>query len=593
MREFLRRLRANPVFGLIGGMLLGAIGAGIAIAILVLVVQPLAYQATRGMRSDRDGRFVMWYWEESDSWASRHALLAELNEVYDRLLTTLEVGDASIPTPINVLVHDSLDQLTRSVVQRKSSGNEQRLTAPLDLLVGEDPTGGMSELIASYGWGECQSLILKNGLRAALAEPDRDFHAIVAASGTQRLSLEELLEVESNLHPTLYQIYASPYSQSMVGSLSDIARMMRIEDVALVPLSDLPTLHAASLVRFIIERFGLMALRGAWGSGTTTRLLARLNVPLVDLDREWQEAADAARDGSPQFAYYVAYFHLAQGRPDSAYELASSWAAPRTDGQSELVVRTSLMVGAFDEARSALATIEGPELYADLARLVSTFDGWTEREDGSGRVLAPAEDEAGLTAVAETARKTIDSTMDLLEIGADDLPERITVFLHPSHASLESAATLIPDMTSAAATLHVLLSDADEELRWWLAERVPGFVYGREAFSRLVRSGVASAVLHEPEDLVEHACGLLAANKWIWLERLDFNRSDIDNVLMEAGLMFRYVLDTWGAEAIREIWLLTSDRSQIVSLETALERVCGVGRKEIEEQLFDGVLRCP
>jgi hypothetical protein len=195
--------------------------------------------------------------------------------------------------------------------------------------------------------------------------------------------------------------------------------------------------------------------------------------------------------------------------------------------------------------------------------------------------------------VAAITSETIDSIVAQLELDDADLPEQITVILHPDEASLASGERLIPDATSAAATLHVLAADAEDEVRWWLGERVPEFAYGREAFSRLVRSGVASALLHDRQQLIDHACGLLTGNRWIWLERLDFNRSDIENVLMEAGLMFRYVLDTWGADAIREIWRLTSDRSRIVSLETAFERVCGVGRKEIEEQLFDEVLRCP
>ena len=593
IRRLFRFLHDTRILHTAGGIAIGLAGAGIAALILTFVVQPLAYQATKGMRPDREGRFVLWFWKGSESWHARDQLHEQLNATYQDLLNTLEARDELIPRPINVFIHDSLDNLTTSVVQRKSTLNEQRLTAPMDLLVGQDPTAPLTELITAYAWGECQSLILRNGLRATLSEPDRDFHAAVAAAGARQLDLEQLLAAEGTMSPSLYHRYASPFSQSMVGSLTDIAGLMQVEDAGIVPLSDLPAIHAASLVRFIAATYGITALRRTWGSGSTEQLLRRLAVPLDTLDEAWHAAIERVGANSPQFGYFQAYYSLLQGRTDDAFAQVSGWTSRLSDDEAELAIRSALLVGDIPAARSFLANLKAAQRREQLAALVHRFDDWIVVERGRCRALGSAVDRDELALLAASAWETIQAVTDELRLVSSTLPERFTILVYPDEAPAADASPLLVDAPEGAAILETIAGDSFDDLSWALAELVPQYAYGVRSLSRLVRSGIASAILHTREALIAHGCGLLATDAWIWFERLDFNRSDIDNVLMEAGLLFRYVLDTWGPEAIARIWEMTSGQTRATSLETALKTVCSSGRKEIEEELLETVLKCP
>jgi hypothetical protein len=591
IRRAFRFLVETRLLHMVGGLAIGLAGAGIAALILNYVVQPLSYRATEGMRAQRSQELVLWYWDESPRWETRDQVDDTLRSTYAQLLEALDVDDASIPKPINVLIHDSLDLLTASVVQRKSTLNEQRLTAPMDLLAGQDPTGPLTELIAAYGWGECRSQILQAGLRAALSEPDRDFHAIVAAAGSARLSLDRLLDAEGDLRPSLYQQYASPFSSSMVGTLTDIAGLMQAEDVSTVPLSDLAALHAASLVRYIVTEYGMTALRRAWGTGSTQRLLRRLDVPLDALDQAWGEAIRRAGEASPQIDYFRAYYDLLQGRTETAYAQILGWDPPHSADERALAIRAALLVGDLATARAYLPP-PGTASAEELSSLVARFDGWTAVLDGRCRVLAPIDQRLAAERVAIAGWRAIEAVLNALGLEDASLPERITLVLYPSEAARDQEPALLPGADDAA-LLEVTRETPVEEIEQTLAELAPEYGYGARSSSRLVRSGVATAVLRPRETLIDHACGLIAENAWIWLERLDFNRSDIENVLVEAGLLFRYVLDTWGPEAIAQIWAMTARQPRPASLETALETACGVGRKEIEDALLATVLRCP
>jgi hypothetical protein len=590
-KRLYRVLRESRVVHMVGGIAIGLLGAGILALLLNYVVQPLSYRATQGMNAEREQRFTLWYWDQSPSAALHEQLFGEIRSAYERLLTTLEVDDDQVPRPINVLVHDTVDQLTASVVQRKSSLNEQRLSAPMDLLVGVDPTGPLTELVAAYAWGECQSKILQNGLRAAITE-DRDVHAIVAAAGDRQLTLDGLLAIEETLQPSLYQLYASPYSSSMIGTLSDIAGLMNVQAEGGASLNDLPSMHAASLVRFILEEFGMLDLRRAWGSGSTARLLGRLDIPLDELDRRWRTATEQARERSPRYPYYAAYFDLLQGRPDTAFAAIRGWPSPLGEDAAELAIRCSLLVGEIETAESYLDALPASPTRSQLAALVAAFTGWIAVEDGRCRALAPAELRAVAEQRAAAAQGTIDTIAAALALDPAALPERVTLVIHRSATTADAAPALLPEAGADATVLELVQASPPDELAWTLGELVPQLAYGARSLSQLVRAGVASALLNSRERLVRHACELLANDAWIWLERLDFNRSDTENVVMEAGLLFRYVLDTCGPEAIARVWTMTARQPRPASLETALEDACGMGREEIEDALFETVLDC-
>jgi len=593
-RSRFRRFWAHPLAGMLGGLFLGAVAAGIAAAILVYVVQPVAYQATRGMRSVRAAPFVVWFWDDSEAWAERDALVGQLRDVYERLLAQMETSEELIPQPINALVHDDLSDLLTSVTQRKSSANEQRLSAPVDLFVGADPAGPLAELIAAYGWGPCQSLILLNGFRADISEPGRDFHAAVAAlPETERLGLAQLLQFEGELAPSLYQQYAAPTSQSAIGSLADFARLMNVEDVSSVQLFDTLSLHAASFVRFIVETYGVQELSRLWGAGSTARLLQRLPVSLDELASSWDVAVAEAAAVSEETPFLQVYYGLADGHPDEAFSTVLEWETPLDRAEAELAVRCALTVGAFGDARRFAEEALDAAVRGELLGFVGVFDGWCAVEAGRCRVLGPEAMLAELEGIAEAGWATTQGIAESLEVDVAELPSRITLIVHPTAASADAGEAMLSQGFERAAVYGFTASDTVDVVRVRLAESLPEVLYGHGTYSRLLRSGLATALLRDLDELVVDACALIAEQRWIWLDRLDFNRSDEETVLLEAGLLFRYVLDTWGAAAMRRIWVATSARADDLSLDTSLQRECGVGRRGIEERMFESLLVCP
>jgi hypothetical protein len=63
-------------------------------------------------------------------------------------------------------------------------------------------------------------------------------------------------------------------------------------------------------------------------------------------------------------------------------------------------------------------------------------------------------------------------------------------------------------------------------------------------------------------------------------------------VEVEAGLLVHYLLERYGGEALREIWIATSPLDRYLSFDTALAEVCSTTRAEIEEALFSSLLSC-
>jgi hypothetical protein len=63
-------------------------------------------------------------------------------------------------------------------------------------------------------------------------------------------------------------------------------------------------------------------------------------------------------------------------------------------------------------------------------------------------------------------------------------------------------------------------------------------------------------------------------------------------VEVEAGLLLHYLLERYGGEALREIWIATSPLDRYLSFDTALSEVCATTREEIEKSLFSSLLPC-
>ncbi len=248
----------HPVVTLVGGLAIGVIAIGIAVLILVLVIEPVATPELEGTVYYKEGDFVLRYRKDSPG-REDHAALAEvLKQDYEGLLDLLDVNPDLVPTPIDVFVHDDTSSMQTSISKRKSPEARSVYLAPLDLLVGEDPRGRLAELVLAFGWGRCGSQILHAGTRLYATEPKRDFHAVVAAMPDRLfLALPELIRAEERgrFPESIYQQFDSPYSPVSI-AFSDLRKLFKFSVHGEVSPEDILVLEAASFVQFLIETKG-------------------------------------------------------------------------------------------------------------------------------------------------------------------------------------------------------------------------------------------------------------------------------------------------------------------------------------------------
>jgi len=136
--------------------------------------------------------------------------------------------------------------------------------------------------------------------------------------------------------------------------------------------------------------------------------------------------------------------------------------------------------------------------------------------------------------------------------------------------------------------LHITTAD---DIAYDMAGVLPAYAWGKDTYSRLLRSGLAVALSYSKDELVEQACALHSEGTWIPLTRLDFGIADERIIKIEAGLMLWYLLDN-SVQDMREVWIATSPVGLYLSVDAALKRVLGKTRKEIEETLVSSVLLC-
>jgi len=167
--------------------------------------------------------------------------------------------------------------------------------------------------------------------------------------------------------------------------------------------------------------------------------------------------------------------------------------------------------------------------------------------------------------------------IDTLDLATSDLPERMSLFFYPDEETRDRGESLIPLSWEKNATLHLLPGD---DFAYRMGEVLPVYAWGKDTYSRLLRAGVAVA-LSKDEDLL-----------WFSLSSIDFGMASQRTVETEAGLLVDYLLDTYGGESLREIWIATSPLDRYLSFDAALTEVCATTREEMEESLFSSLLSC-
>jgi len=579
---------------------LAGIGVGLAVAGLIAllinnVLEPKLQVETQDLVEFSGDTFSIWYHVDSPYMDSRYELAAQLEDALDDLTTRLNVPIEELPLPIDVLVHDDPEMLKVSTYRRKSALAMYSFYAVIDLVYGEDPYSRLGELILAFGWGKCSSQLLYQGMLLNVASPGRNFHVPLAAAPPRMLhSLQDLIRLEAveQFESTLYQRYQSPFSPRLATStfegLAEFRGMLSsYEDESFD--YDIAELEAASLVQYLIECTGLEGFRSAWGPGTTEALIAKLSCGSVtEVADNWLEAVhetDIAGDG---FEYYKARFLYEAGEIQAAANRTRTW-NPQTLSVSEsmLAVRTQLAAGDFESAGRLAGAADVP-ITDTLEEWVAAFRDWQRVDEGMFTIMGQ-DTTAALREVLQVVETAYGLVSDTLGFQQSELPDHVIVFYYETDSGREEGTNIVPVVSTHRTLWH--LSSQDNIVEEFIST-LPTFVVRKETSSNLLRRGLTAALTIDREELIERGCELLRAGEWPPLWKAGFGGEPIQVLEVQAGLMMAYMLDTYGADVIRALWLATARMGGGVSLDTALGNVLDTSRTEIERELIDSVLDC-
>lgn len=593
MRRLVRSVAHKQVAGMIGGLLIGGLGIGIALLMLIYVIEPSQSPELRGLVHYHEGRFVLWYPQDSPERNEYQQLAKTLHQAVDELVGLLQVDWELIPRNIDVFVHPDIAHMQSSIISRKSSQAGSSYAAPLDLFVDDDPRPQLAELVLAFGWGECGSQLLKTGVRMLATEPDRNFHSAIAAMPPRLvLSLSALIRAEETGHfpESIYEQFDSPYSPAMV-SFAEMKSLFELQVNSQVDASDIEELEAASLVQYLLQMAGgIREVRRAWGKGSTTRLLQRIDSRSIEeLGKDWNEAFKREGRIADDYPYFRVYYLLASGYPDQAWGEAKTWELERlTDKELLLVGCCAVSVGRFQQASEIMFYLEGEDKREQLRQYLELYNDWSVEELPGMRVfhnpgkLSEGED-------ADSLLRMYEQITGVLELSAADVPERFTIFLYSDESSRSQGEPLTPLSTANNGTLHVLHG---ENIGYLLAEALPIYAWRREPYSKLLRTGLSLALTKSEQQLRLAGCELRSENRWFPLYRLDFGMADEKTVKAEAALLAYYVLTVCGPQDLQKIWVATSPLDRYLSLDEALVKVCAMTRDDIQRYLFSSFLRC-
>ena len=585
-------MKHKPVLAMIGGFAIAGVAIGILVLIALKWVEPMSAPEQVGTVQFHTEHFTLWYQKDATGISEHSALANELQGDLDEIIKLLKVDPTLIPNPIDVFVHDDIPSMQTSIAKRKSMDSRGGYIAPLDLLAGESPRRRLAELVLAFGWGQCGSDLLKQGMSLYASDPQRNFHAIVAAL-PERLyyPLPELILMEKRgkFPESFYEQFDSPYAPAYI-AFGDLRGLLRLSVHGETSLEDIPVLEAASFVQFLIEtKGGIASVRQAWGKGSTGGLLCRIDSSsLEEIGARWY--ADAVEEGrlAPDFPFLSAYYLLGGGFPDTAWARCSAW---RVDDLSQdevaLAARCALAVGAFSEARALTSHLEEGEAKDDIQALLTLYEGWTMTETHGLRFFVSPQVSRKECPRLSEVKRVFDEMVDRLALTPGDLPERISFFLYPDAQALSRGESLIPFSSQKSAVLHLLPSD---NLVYLMAEVLPVYAWRKDTYSRLLREGVAMALSSDRDLLVQEGVRLRQEKRWFPLSSVDFGMTSESTVGVEAGLLVDYLLRRYGGAAVREIWVATSPRGRYLSFDTALTEVCSTTREEIEAELFSSSL---
>ena len=165
---------------------------------------------------------------------------------------------------------------------------------------------------------------------------------------------------------------------------------------------------------------------------------------------------------------------------------------------------------------------------------------------------------------------------------------RPLIYAHPDEESKRIGTQLHlgdPDLSVA-----VHLSPADD-WAYEIAHSLLPRLWGSGPLSPLARIGIASLLAYPVADLTERGVTLSCESGWQPMLFLDMGTAPDHVLRTELGLLFAYIEQTMGLDAVRRVWC-ESRAAGSVTLESSLRRILGTSKGEIEKALREEVLLC-
>jgi len=523
------------------------------------VIQPKMQKETYGRTAYRYGAFVLWYPEESPQIEDRDRLHAQIAEIHDELVETLEISRERLPERVDIFIHDSIAELMDSV-QRRKGIDTMHSKASLDLVPGMDLRSQIVEHLLAEGWGTCYSQLAYRGLVTYLSSPTQDFHAPVAAlPESMRFSADTLLAWESGgLFPrTYYQKVLSPSSKRFILTLLDVANLIAIpETLAGMSEHDLPTLLAASLMQYVFHLDGGMHQLQAHWSGSVTKVLleAAAEQPLAALVSDWYREARALASGSKERDLWEVRFSIQSGQYRRANQLASQWEDHElTDDRRELLLISTLLLGDVGSARECIDASPDSLMCGDLVAWTESLDQMNRTETDLIRIAGDLPEQE-LSRRAHELGKGLQRISMELEFEYSELELPLSVILYDSEEARDLGRSLTHSSVLSSPSLHLLVEEGDLPQ---LALSVCAFYWGTSR-SALLRAGVAQLFSQEREELQHSACAQITASSWVPLRELMLRPVSDPAVDLEMGMFLLALLEEYGPQAVQEVWRRTT-----------------------------------
>jgi hypothetical protein len=572
---------------LAGGLGIGFVCFGLAVALVFFVIRPSIERGTHGLNAYHKGDIRVWYANRKRGVTGLEPVRAQTEALLYEVAESIHVDPEELPLPIELFLHQDLEELINSVVHRDSDYRSVNW-AVLDQLPWEDPRVRVSELLLTFGWGKCTCQILYAGMALYAAYPGRNFHSFIAALPVRaRHSVGELISLEASgsFPQTFYQAYASPFVMRFGLSLSAAKRHFDIPKYfSFIPERHQLYLEAASLVQYLIEEHNSMdAVRAAWGVGFSENILKKLTGFTHDeLTLSWHGAA--LREGLKAADYPLLHTQLLieLGECEAAFEITESWSvADATVEQIQLMILSALFAGESDRAQSLIDQPAAALIDPDVLH-------WSRHLAEGGAVTTGAVRIVGASSAIASGpelrriQATADAIAETLGMSDSDLAELVTVVVHTDPEQREWARKTISTFGLSSALTQVTQG---EDVPLAMARALLPYALG-ETRSKLLERGLALMVSRDRSQLIAQADQLRSEGKWQPFGTLSYMGQDETEVDVQAASLVQTILDEFGGAKLREIWRSTSTLAEGYCLDTALRIHVGITRQELEDRFL-------